>query len=86
MSSWDGVWAKEAQMRGGARILVIGPTALGSAVAHALPRCQSVATDALLSGLWTAGQQDFEGVVVSLAAGRAALRAIHSILWKSLPG
>lgn len=59
-----------------ARILVIGPAALRSAVAEALPRAQTAGAEAALSGLWTAGQGEFDGVIVSLALGRAALRAL----------
>jgi hypothetical protein len=55
-------WEREAGMRGDARMLVIGPAALGSAVAEALPRCHPVGTEALLSGLWTAGHKEFDGV------------------------
>lgn len=73
-------WSKEAaEMRANAQILVIGSPALSSAVSQALPRCRSVATEALLSGVWTAGHAQFDGVVLSLAAGRGALRAISSL-------
>lgn len=63
-------------MGGHARILVIGPAALRSAVAEALPRAQTSGAEAALSGLWTAGQSEFDGVILSLTLGRAALRAL----------
>lgn len=66
-------------MRGNARLLVIGPTALGSAVARALPRCQSVPIESLLGGIWTMGHGRFDGVVVSLGLGRRVLRAVRSL-------
>ncbi len=66
-------------MRGNANILVIGSAALGDAVARALPRCRSVTAQAPLSGLWTLGHGKFDGVVISLAAGQGALRAIRSL-------
>ena len=65
-------------MRLDARIMVIGPPALGSAVAHALPRSRSMSAAGLLSGLWAVGQQEFDGVVVSLGNERSALRAMTS--------
>ncbi len=66
-------------MRGNPRILVIGSPALGSAVARALPRCEAAATETLLSGLWAMGHKEYDAVVLSLAAGRSALHAIHSL-------
>lgn len=66
-------------MRGDARILVIGPSTLGSEVAQLWPHARSVTAEALLNGVWTAGQQEFDGVVVSLAAGRSTVRAIRSL-------
>jgi len=66
-------------MRSNARILVIGSPALGNAVARALPRCQAATADTLLSGLWASGHEEFDIVVVSLAAGRHALQAIHGL-------
>ncbi len=66
-------------MRRDARILVIGPAALGGTVQRALPRCRSVTTDALLSGLWSAGHEEYDGVVVSLTTGGQALRAIRNL-------
>ncbi len=66
-------------MRGSPRILVIGSPALGGAVSQALPRCRTTAAPSLLSGLWTIGHEEFEGVVVTLAGGRTALRALPSL-------
>lgn len=66
-------------MRGKTRILVIGPRALGEAVTEALPRCESVATEAPLSGLWKLGHEDFDGVIISMAVGQQALRAIRGL-------
>ncbi|MEW6252876.1 MAG: GGDEF domain-containing response regulator [Planctomycetota bacterium] len=66
-------------MRANARILVIGSPALSEAVAQAAPRCRSTSIAGLLNGLWTVGQHDFDGIVVSLGAGRNALRAIRSL-------
>ncbi len=66
-------------MAGKPRVLVIGSAALGSAVSGVLPGCESVATEALLSGLWTSGHQDYDGVVVSLSSGRGVMRAIRSL-------
>ncbi len=65
-------------LQGNARILVIGPPALGIAVAQAVPRGRSTPAEGLLSGLWLLGQHEFEAVVVALGAGRNALRAIRS--------
>ncbi len=70
---------KEASVQGDARILVIGPTPLSEAVARAVPRCRSTAADGLLNGLWTIGQHEFDGIVVSLSAGRTVLRGIRSL-------
>lgn len=66
-------------MPGDARILVIGSPALGAAVARALPRCESAAAETLLSGLWTIGHKQFDAIVMSLTAGRGALRAIQAL-------
>lgn len=66
-------------MRGNAEILVLGPAALGQAVADALPRCKSVALEDLLGGLWTAGHRPFDGVLVSFSLGRRVLPAIRSL-------
>jgi diguanylate cyclase (GGDEF)-like protein len=66
-------------MQANARILVIGSAALSSAVARALPRSQATPAETLLGGLWTAGHQDFDGVVVSLAGGRSALPAVRGL-------
>lgn len=66
-------------MRNKARILVIGSSSLGGAVARALPRCESVTAPSPLGGLWTAGHREFEGVVLSLASGQRVSRAIGAI-------
>lgn len=66
-------------MRGDARILIIGPSSLADTVTQICPRARSVTTDAPLNGVWTAGQQQFDGVVIALAGGRNALRAIRSL-------
>ncbi len=66
-------------MRGNAQLLVIGPPALGSAVADALPRCKSVNTDNLLGGLWTVGHRQFDGVIVSYGLGQRVITAIRNL-------
>lgn len=66
-------------MRANARLLVIGPAALGSAVAQALPRCPSASTESLLGGVWATGHGEFDGVLVSLALGPRVLRAVRSL-------
>ncbi len=66
-------------MRGNPRILVIGASGLGAAVARALPRCQVVTTGTLLSGLWTAGHEEFDVIAVSLAAGSSVPPAIRAL-------
>jgi diguanylate cyclase (GGDEF)-like protein len=72
-------WEKEAEVRGNPRILVIGASVLGGAVARALPRCRVVTTGTLLSGLWTAGHEDFDVIALSLACGPGVPRAIRSL-------
>jgi diguanylate cyclase (GGDEF)-like protein len=66
-------------MRGNARVLVVGPDTLARAVTHALPGCRSVYADGFLKGLWTAGQAEFEGVVLALDAQRKAARLIRAL-------
>lgn len=66
-------------MRGDARLLVIGPPQLRETVARVLPRCRSAVADTLLSGIWTAGHEQFDAVIVAIAAGRDAERAIASL-------
>ncbi len=66
-------------MRPDARLLVIGPDRFREAAGLALPHCERVTADLPLAGVWEAGQQGFEGVLLSLAATRKALRAIRSL-------
>gem|GEM_PF-524100 len=72
-------WEREAAMRSNARILVVGPAELRDAVARALPRCEIRGAEGPLMGLWTAGQGEFDGVLLSLSSGRHAQRAIRSL-------
>ena len=66
-------------MHGSAHLLVIGPTALATAVADALPQCKSVATDSLLKGIWTIGHDEFDGVVIAVSLGQRVHTAIRSL-------
>lgn len=66
-------------MRTDPQLLVIGPAALGAAIADALPQCRSVATENLLGGVWTLGHREFDGVVVSYSLGQRVLTAIRSL-------
>ena len=66
-------------MRSDARLLIIGPERLREEVGRALPRCTGVGTENALSGVWQAGQQQFDGVIVSLAASRSVLKAIRGL-------
>jgi DNA-binding NarL/FixJ family response regulator len=66
-------------MRPDARLLVIGPNRFRKAAGRALPRCQRVDTGQPLSAVWQAGQQPFEGVLLSLSASRKPTRVIQSL-------
>ena len=66
-------------MRSDARLLVIGPTRFRQAVERALPRCQPVAAESALSGVWQVGQQPFDGVLLSLSAGQHPVKAVRSL-------
>jgi diguanylate cyclase (GGDEF)-like protein len=66
-------------MRTDGRLLVIGPPAFREAVTQALPRCQSVAVEHVLPGIWQAGQQPFEGVLLCLSGSRNQTKAMHSL-------
>lgn len=66
-------------MRGNARLLVVGPAALGGEVSRALPRFETASTDSPLSGLWRTGHEEFDGVIISLSLGRRALQAIRGL-------
>ncbi len=66
-------------MRPDARLLVIGPPALGQAVSGAFPKSRSITAENLLAGVWTLGQGDFEGVVVSLGLGPEVASAVRNL-------
>ncbi len=66
-------------MRPDARILVIGPEPFHAATLGALPHCQHVWADQALSGIWEAGQQAFDGILLSFSAGGQVLRAVRSL-------
>ncbi|MFH1748524.1 MAG: diguanylate cyclase [Planctomycetota bacterium] len=66
-------------MRSDMRLLVIGPESFRLAVDRALPRCTRVGSDCALSGVWQSGQQPFEGVLLSLSAGKNILQAVRSL-------
>ena len=66
-------------MRSTARLLIIGCRALREAVTRALPNCEVVATERMLSGVWESGKGQFDGVFLSLSNGDGALRAIRSL-------
>jgi len=66
-------------MRPDARLLVIGPNRFRKAAGRALPRCHRVDTGQPLSAVWQAGQQPFEGVLLSLSASRKPTRVIQSL-------
>ena len=62
-----------------ARMLLIGTDALRDSVARALPDCTVAMAEHPLDGVWKCGQQEFDGVLVSLTVGSKALRAIESL-------
>jgi diguanylate cyclase (GGDEF)-like protein len=66
-------------MRPDARLLVIGPNRFRRAARRALPHCERVDTGQPLSAVWQAGQQAFEGVLLSLTASRKPSRVIRSL-------
>jgi diguanylate cyclase (GGDEF)-like protein len=66
-------------MRPDARLLVIGPNRFRKAAGRALPHCERVDTGQPLAGVWKAGQQAFEGVLLSLATSRKPTRVIRSL-------
>ncbi len=66
-------------MRLDARVLVIGPDRFRAAVGTALPQCNRVDAAHALAGVWRAGQEPFEGVLLCLAAGKNAVQAVRSL-------
>lgn len=66
-------------MRTNGELLVIGPSEVRAAVAAALPRCQSAEAESLLNGVWTAGQNHYDAVVIALGGGANITHAIRSI-------
>lgn len=66
-------------MRGDARLLVIGPEPFRTAIGNALPRTERTGTDNALAGLWQAGQQAFDGVLLALSGSRSALKVVRSL-------
>lgn len=66
-------------MRSDTQLLVIGPESFRTAVDRALPSCKRVGTDEALAGLWQAGQQPFQAVLLSLDASKNVFQAIRSL-------
>ena len=66
-------------MRSDARLLVIGAERLREAVGRALPDCWCAAAEHLLAGVWHSGHNSFDGVVLSLSAGRHVVNAVRNL-------
>lgn len=66
-------------MRADARLLVVGPAALGAEVKRALPACRVKRAGSLLTALWAAGHEPFDGVLVSYGLGPRVRRFIPSL-------
>jgi len=66
-------------MRADARLLVVGPAALGAEVKRTLPACRVKRAGSLLTALWAAGHEPFDGVLVSYGLGPRVRRFISSL-------
>lgn len=66
-------------MPGGLRLLVIGTAAQAELVALALPDCDVQFATGGLEGVWAAGVQDYDAVLLSLQAPGRPIRVLDSV-------
>lgn len=69
---------KKHFMQADVRLLIIGSAEYRAAVRRAMPRAAGVEAGTPLAGVWESGQQPFDAVIVSLAAGQNVMKAVRS--------
>lgn len=76
---YDVGWDSGQAMNGVARLLAVGPADFTQQVARALPACEVAVAGSALGGLWAAGADVYDAVVVSAALGPRVRRLIESL-------